>query len=247
MYSLNKMVWAVMNPMAIGLGLLALGVICGRVSGKLGKGLLAAGIVWTWAFGSNFGTWVLGMPLERDYEPRDAAEYPVADAIADFGGGVGRGTGDMKCAELFPAADRAYFAAELWKAGKAPVVIPSGELVEGADSRFMMDLGVPEKAIVIEDKARNTEENAKRVAELLGDGKRVLVVTSAWHMKRSMQMMAKYAPRIEAIPAPCDFIAKRYCGKGFRLSMLKPNPDAFSANAILFHEWIGYWGYRWFR
>ena len=76
---------------------------------------------------------------------------------------------------------------------------------------------------------------------------RVLVVTSAWHMKRTMLMYQKYAPNVEAIPAPCDFENTLGADKLGGWASLLPAPEAFLGNSVAFHEWLGYWGYKWLR
>ena len=76
---------------------------------------------------------------------------------------------------------------------------------------------------------------------------KVLVVTSAWHMKRTMLMYQKYAPNVEAIPAPCDFENTMAIEKVPGWSRFLPDPAAFMANGIAFHEWLGYFGYKWLR
>ena len=73
---------------------------------------------------------------------------------------------------------------------------------------------------------------------------KVLVVTSAWHMKRTMLMYRKYALNVEAIPAPCDFENTLLsAGTSVWLALL-PDPMSFMENSVAFHEWLGYWGYR---
>ena len=214
----------------------------------------------------------VGMSLEEDFLENgkypEAESFPCCDAIVVMGGGVGGNTNLYGRAILHAGADRAYFAALLWKAGKAPLIIPSGEGVYSGDRVMMLDLGVPESAIIVENKAANTEQNAcyvKQViercfstkmsasknGELSGkcvmDGKqtRILLVTSAWHMKRSVLMFRKYAPEIEVVPAPCDFECAP--DRPWSIRDLLPDPESFARNSIYIHEWIGYWGYRWLR
>ena len=76
---------------------------------------------------------------------------------------------------------------------------------------------------------------------------KVLVVTSAWHMRRTMLMYEKYAPGVEAIPAPCDFENTLKVEKTCGWASLLPDPEMFMRNSIAFHEWLGYWGYKWLR
>ena len=114
---------------------------------------------------------------------------------------------------------------------------------------------MPESAIVVENEAKNTEENAKLVKKMVerwsgGEVEKrpkVLLVTSAWHMKRSLLMMKKYAKELEVIPAPCDCEATGRTFSGFELTWLKPEPGTFYFNSVYFHEWLGYWGYKLLR
>ena len=261
MYWLNKCVWFVANPVAVGcVALLAaiLSITLGGEKRKLmrraGEFLVGLSLVWFYVWSTPVFTKVVGLPLEKFYlsEGKCPAveDFPVCDAIADLGGGVGAHTNLFAHPMLNSSADRAYFSALLWRAGKAPVIIPSGVGLECSDKAFLMDLGVPETSIVVENRARNTEGNAKEMARILSaivDGRkpRVLVVTSAWHMKRAMLMFKRYAPQIEAIPAPCDFECSM--GDGLAFSDFLPSPETFGRNSIYFHEWLGYLGYKYFR
>ena len=76
---------------------------------------------------------------------------------------------------------------------------------------------------------------------------RVLVVTSAWHMKRTMLMYKKYAPNVEAIPAPCDFETTIRMKDVGGWGSFMPDLVTFVGNSSAFHEWLGYFGYKWFR
>ena len=73
---------------------------------------------------------------------------------------------------------------------------------------------------------------------------KVLVVTSAWHMKRTMLMYQKYAPEVEAVPAPCDFENTLGLERTKGWMAFLPDPAAFLGNSIAFKEWLGYWGYK---
>ena len=66
-------------------------------------------------------------------------------------------------------------------------------------------------------------------------------------MKRTMLMYQKYAPNVEAIPAPCDFENTMAMEKVPGWARFLPDPAAFMGNSVAFHEWLGYWGYKWLR
>lgn len=261
MYALNKIIWFAINPAMVGLTILLVAMLVRRFRTTA----LCLGFAWFWMWSSPAFTRIVGLQLEKEYLSGGGypsiASVPVCDAIADMGGGVGGNTNMFDHAFLNSSADRAYVSAELWKAKKAPIIVPSGTGVANADRVFMLDLGVPEEAIVVENKAMNTEQNAKLVRQILLERTnctknagipravdrplKVLVVTSAWHMKRTMLMFEKYAPEIDAIPMACDFECAPV--QDFSMKELIPNPEVFGRNSVYLHEWIGYWGYRFLR
>ena len=202
----------------------------------------------------------LGGALEREWPVTRAEDMPTADAIVLLGGGMGSNTNVYPYAEMWSGADRVWHAARLYKAGKAPIVISTGVGERESSLPLLCDLGVPASAVVIEDKARNTEENAKFVERLLKERthaeaqrpgeeekKKVLLVTSAWHMRRSVLMYRRYAPNLEIIPAAADYEATVNTGHPFCIKDLWPDATMFYANSYISKEYIGYWGYRLFR
>ena len=56
--------------------------------------------MWFWSSGVPFWWWQKG--VAREFPPRVAAEYPMADAIVDLGGGMG--TRDFELLDLLPSA-----------------------------------------------------------------------------------------------------------------------------------------------
>ena len=109
----------------------------------------------------------IGGALEREWPIVKAEDAPKADAIVLLGGGMGSNTNVYPYAEMWNGADRVWHAARLYKAGKAPIVIPTGCNERESAVPLLRDLGVPESAILVEDEARNTEENARFVERML--------------------------------------------------------------------------------
>lgn len=248
---INKLVGFVANPLFVGMALIAVGLaLMLRKKAKSASWLLGMALVWFWFWSMPIvGGW-LCLPLEEDFPVQLAENMPEVDAIVIMGGGVW-GTTNYPYASLNDGADRAWHAARLWKAGKAPIIIPSNVDAELCDIKLLVDLGVPRDAVVLENRAVNTEENAKFVAEILTPknekGAKILLVTSACHMKRSLYMFEKYAPGIECIPAATDYQALPWKDLPFRFRSLLPSIDAFARNNSFIHEYIGYYGYKWFR
>jgi len=248
---LNKTVGFILNPLFLGMAIIAVGMvlaICRKR--RMTIWCMMAAVAWFWFWSMPIaGSW-LAMPLEKDFPVQLAEDMPTADAIALMGGGVG-GSTNYPYAMLRDGADRAWHAARLWRAGKAPIIIPSNVGAELADIRLLTDLGVPKDAVVLETKAENTEENAKFVKEILAakntKAAKVLLVTSACHMKRSLYMFRKYAPEIECIPAATDYQALPWKDDPFKWRHILPDIGAFAHNNSFIHEYIGYYGYKWFR
>ena len=258
MYYLNKIVGAIVNPIVMTLVLLVVGMVLGaRGKKRVALGFVGGGVLWLWLWATPMMYRWVGLGLERDWQVVLSEDAPKADAIVILGGGMGVNTNFCKYAEMWGAADRVWHAVRLWKAGRAPIVITSGTIEREASVPLLRDFGVPETAIVVEDKARNTEENAKFVEDILnrvervdrveGRRPRILLVTSAWHMRRSLLMFKKYAPNLEIIPAATDYEASVRMCREFGFGELLPSADYLSLNSCCVKEYIGYWGYRLFR
>ncbi len=149
--------------------------------------------------------------LEWQYLPLDPV--PEAEAIVLLGGATKRADPPRPGVDLGEEGDRVLYAAELYKAGKAPLLLVSGGSwdnlppAEATDMAAVLigRLGVPRSALVLEARSLNTYENAlytKTILERLGI-KKVLLVTSAVHMPRSMLIFRKQG--IDAIAAPTDY------------------------------------------
>ena len=68
-----------------------------------------------------------------------------------------------------------------------------------------ISLGVGAERIVRLEKPRDTEDEAEEIKQLLGD-ERFALVTSAWHLRRSMALMRGRG--LHAVPCPCDYMSR---------------------------------------
>ena len=133
--------------------------------------------------------------------------------------------------ELFDAAlvlggaslfmqSRAKAAADLYHAGKTKLLIPTGgvlweskfgELSEAQIlARYMKEFGVPEDKILVEDRATTTHANMKFSKQLLterfGEKKlRLAIVTSYFHVFRSVQLAKAYIPEYDHVGVRAEF------------------------------------------
>lgn len=258
MYYLNQTVFGLLNPMSFGILLLSAGLVFSwRRWRRTGLAFVALALVWFsfWSFG--FFVPNLRIDIEELYPPQRVEELPKADAIVLLGGGISFNTNELVYAELHDAADRVWHAARLYKAGKAPVILMTGQGEEQSAKLLLRDLGVPDSALMIESEARNTEENAKFAARVLAARKtsstmpRILLVTSALHMRRARFMFERAfaklpGPRIDVIPAATDYEGLNG-RRSFRYSDLFPSSSCMEDRTFAFKEILGYWGYRFLR
>ena len=262
MVLVNHALSAILSPM--GLWFLSMLFVAVCVKLRWRRTAFLAGVLATaflWAFSCGWMCRILGGGLERMYPPAAMETVPKADVILILGGGMGGNPEVTPYAEMYSGADRVWHAARLWKAGKAPVVMASGTNEVFSTKPLLLDFGIPESAIRIENEARNTEENAKCVVRLFtcpdspvgalvraeGRKPRVLLVTSAWHMRRAKLMFERYAPSIDVIAAPCDHEALLDCSWPLSVGDFFPGAEALARNGVSVKEIVGYWGYRWFR
>jgi len=155
----------------------------------------------------------LARSLEWRYLP--GQELPEADAIVLLGGGTDPGDYPRPTAEVNGAGDRVLYAARLYHAGKADHILLSGgnidwiETRESTPAQEMAEIlrltGVPEEAFWMQGGSQNTAEDADLSRVILEEKgvKRILLVTSAMHMPRSVALFQKQG--FEVIPAPTDF------------------------------------------
>ena len=118
-------------------------------------------------------------------------------------------------------------------------------------TELLEDLGVPQRAIVRENASRNTHDHGKNLAPLLQkEGiKRVLLVTSALHMPRSVAVFKRACPDVTFIPAPTDFRVVDAPVPWYReILNLLPTPGSYLQFSETMHEYLGlpwYWVRGW--
>ena len=242
MFLMKFATW-LMSPFAIGLFLILAGLVfLRRERRRSAWTAFSLSFAWLWVWSSPWFYILIGTPLENLYPPQDVHSLPKADAIVVLGGGSGAAVPPHTLQpELFSAADRGWQAARCYKAGKAPVVLFSGVSEAPGMKSFLTDLGVPSKAIILEGASRNTFENASFTKKKLDELKanRVILVTSAWHMRRSVAVFKRFG--VEVIPFGADYEAR--FSKGVRspskLSYWLPGPEILMSNSYIVKEYIG--------
>ncbi|HRR32966.1 MAG TPA: YdcF family protein [Kiritimatiellia bacterium] len=236
-----------LSPLALALfGVLLGGYWVWRDRLRRGLWALALSVLWLWVWASPWFFVLIGGVLERAYPPAKPESLPRADAIVVLGGGIRSPTRLTRDADLDTAADRGWYAARCYHAGRAPLILFSG-VGEGPGMRqFLIDLGVPAKKIVIESDSKNTYQNGLFTREKLKEikAKRVLLVTSAWHMRRSLLVFKHMG--VEVVPAATDYEALTMRGmlSPSCFAYYLPSADCLDKSTAVQKEYIGYWAYR---
>lgn len=247
-YSMLRLFSLFLLPLAMALAMLVAAGAASRLRRRrLAVILAVTGVGWLWFWSIPVVADSLSHRLEAQHRFRPAAAYPTADLIVVLGGGVeapalrGRTVPD-----LGGAADREWFAAQLFHAGKARRILVSGGRAPGRQTHpgavgmvtFLRALGVPANALVAESSARNTLENARLVdAQLAAAGApHVLLVTSAAHMPRALRLFRGSKARIT--PAPTDH---QIIDVDFSAQRLIPSAHALSRSTDTIEEYLGLW------
>lgn len=250
---IHKIVMFFATPLTVGLGLLVFGLALaawrtrrGKPVGRWSYGAVAVSFVWIWLWSTPFMTRLIGMSLERAYPPRLAESMPEADAIVLLGGGMSVDTNASPYAEMNLSADRVWHAARLYKAGKAPKITLSGNFVRESTVSLLQDFGVPESALLYYEDAKNTEDEARMIAADFANTNasvKVLLVTSAWHMRRAQWLFEKAG--VAVVPAATDYeVTVRYGAKAMDSRDFLPDVVNLMENAFLYKEHFAYWCYR---
>lgn len=142
---------------------------------------------------------------------------------------------------------RLRHGARLYRATGLPILVTAGDPgaigVSGAQlmrQTLERDFRVPVRWV--EADSRTTLENARFSARLLHQAgiRRVLLVTQAWHMPRSVRVFERAG--LEVIAAPTDYSEAGPLERG--LYALLPAAGALEDTRRALHEWVGMLWYR---
>jgi uncharacterized SAM-binding protein YcdF (DUF218 family) len=238
----------------IWLGLLVLTLGSWRM--RQGRLALLSGVlaVFVYLLGSSPFPGALLGTLERPYTGFDPESVEAGDAVVMLGGGIEASRYEVGSFHLTPAGDRVLMALHLIHLGKAPVLVlgGGGEKV-GGQMQVESDLlkawvakdGLAGTAEVLSlGLCANTHDEATRVAALTAERgwRRVLLVTSANHMRRASATFA--TARVPVVPCPCNFLTMVSTSES---GLPRPGiPSGVGAEKVTtwIHETVGWYEYR---
>lgn len=199
-------------------------------------------------FSSYPGELILVKPLEDNFAPLSTADLTLKttnrsqNAIVVLGGGAVRGTPEgVEIGET--TLKRLYKGWQLYNEKGFDIVV-SGGIVPGADEfpvakamkEVLLEWGVPAAKIIIENKSKNTWQNAVNTTSILekSNYNRIVLVTSATHMKRAMYSF-KRNWQAKIIAAPTNYILDT----DMSLLDFLPNRNSLTNSLTALHEWVG--------
>ena len=185
--------------------------------------------------------WFVAKPLKISQVPEKA------DCIVVFAGGVGESGQVGQGYE-----ERVKYAVDFYKKGYAKnLIFSSGYMYIYKEPLIMkalaVSLGVPESVIILESESRNTYENVKFTFNLLNKYgyKKILLVSSPYHMRRTSLVFKKIAKGLEVRYMPVTnslFYAREFKDAKGRKYLRQANVAQIRA---IIHEYLGLVYYCW--
>ena len=250
-FLLSKTLGTMLLPVnfLIGAGVLGAILLVTRYA-VLGRKLLATSAVLLALCGFSPVGKLLILPLEQRFPPWDPSRG-APDGIVVLGGGI---EPDLSAAHGRPildhSGDRLVAAAELARQYPNARIVYSGgnanlvgdDSAKEADYALSMleSLGVAKARLTAERLSRNTVENAEFVKTIANpkEGERWLLVTSAFHMPRSIGLFRRAGFKVEAYPV--DWRAS----PSQALSFSSVAMNGLERTEVAMREWIGLAAYR---
>jgi uncharacterized SAM-binding protein YcdF (DUF218 family) len=167
-------------------------------------------------------------PFETRYPPvLDPSVLPDSAWVVVLGGGVAVKPGSSPVAWLAEASlGRLVEGIRLHQALPGSRLVVTGAAIRDtvaiatALAAAAVSLGVDPAALIVEDRPRNTAEEAARVAER-APGRPLVLVTSASHMPRAVRLFEERG--LQVIPAPTHYMTTQ--PRGARRWLRPPSAD----------------------
>ena len=262
-FLLSKLLPLFLYPLGLGLLLQGAGLAAGarQASRRWGLALGGSGLGLIWLFAMPITSRELVWGLEERAAALTPKPIPKADAVVVLGGGLRPALAPRQGVEVAEGGDRLLTGLRLLRQNKAPLLLTSGAQIsftagdpapaEAVSARALaIELGVRPDQILINPTSRTTAEEARDIGELgrRRGWRRVLLVTSAFHMPRSLATFLQRSG-LTVIPVACDYQlpTRAFFGRptpGSVFLGLMPDAQALSLSSIALKEHLGLAIYR---
>ncbi len=248
-FYLSKLIWVVVSPDSVFIILLMLSLLLLLLKQTKKATLLLGLLTFCTLFISFFsvGDWMLH-PLESRYQHNPDLPKQV-DGIIVLGGSVmpelsvewqqletnqthERLSSFIQLAQLYPNAKLVFSGGNARINKDGPT---EAQIVEA----YFLQSGISQERLFIENKARNTAENASYSKQLVSpqSNETWLIITTAYHMPRAMGVFCQQNWKVIPYPVDHQTLPSKLYQSGFSL--------IGHANNLVFasHEWLGLLAY----
>jgi uncharacterized SAM-binding protein YcdF (DUF218 family) len=250
-FVLSKTIGIMLLPtnFLIGIGVLGALLLATRIA-PAGRKLLIASVMLFAICGFSPLGYLLLYPLEQQFPPWDAARGAPAgivvlggsidaDVSAAHGVAVVAGAADRILASA--ALAHRYPNARIIFTGGSPNLLSNDAREADYAASLFESLGISKERLIMERRSRNTQENAEFSKAIAAPkaGERWLLVTSAFHMPRSVGLFRKAGFAVEAYP-----VDWRVGGREDLLRLTAISLEGLDRVNIGLREWMGlgaYW------
>jgi len=263
-FLLSKLLPLFLYPLGLGLLLQLAGL--GAASRGRQRGAIAlsgTGIGLIWLFSTPFVSRQLIWGLEEQAAALTPATIPKVDAVLVLGGGLEPHLPPRQSIEVKGSGDRLITGSRLLRERNIPWLITSGNKSDQNFTRsnpappealaaksFAIQLGVPANRILINPGSRTTAEEARDIGAMASarGWRRILLVTSAFHMPRSLATF-RQSSGLSVIPVACDYQLPNRAAYGTPtagsvIKSLVPDAEALHLSTIALKEHLGVAIYR---
>ena len=190
--------------------------------------------------------------VEGEYKYQKLENLEKVDAIVILGGMLKIYEFENNYTVEWQDPDRFFKGIELYNSFKSDKIVFTGgkspfnmtAVSEGSVLKnYALKYGVLEEDIIVTKEVLNTYDESLAVSEVLGENKTVILVTSAFHMKRAKLLFEQQGVKI--IPYKVDF--KSSINSRLYFIDFVPNSLALKKTEIALRELLGrlYYSFRW--
>ncbi len=211
---------------------------------KIGLILLSLSLFFIYLVSIEPGKDLILSLLENAYPHPDLSKVQCRYIVVLGGGEIPHSPAENGKASVRPAvAKRLYEAFKLYRERELPILVSGGKVYgQNAESeaeamaRFLETVGVPAEKITEERKSRNTLENGIYSYQILARKgiKEICLVTSAYHMPRSVMIFREVGFRVTPVPADYRVYREKYGWYSYL-----PRVDYLQDSMNGFREYVG--------
>ena len=246
MIYLHKIIPLITSPLFLALTLLTISIFLKKSKFiKLKSFLIFLSFLTLFIFSNPLISNKLVKYIEMPYHPVKLSEVPQSDYIVVLSGMVHHVKDDVY---EWSDPDRFFAGIKLLNANKGRKIIYTGGLLPWEKKKKTegellknksLELGIHENDILVTKKVQNTYQEANAISRLIDNKSKIILVTSAYHMKRAEFLFKKHTSNI--FPYPVDFKAKN--NKTTILDFI-PSAGSLSRSSFVIREVLGRIYYR---